>query len=207
MLTVIKHPLIDHKMAILRDKNTGTKDFSIALEEVAALMVYEITKDLKTKEVDIETPMGVKCKCNVLDTNVVLEPILRAGLGMVGGIRNLIPTAKVGHLGMYRNEETLIPKQYYAKFPETVKDAVNFVLDPMLATGGSAIAAIEILKNAGAKNINLVSIVGVDEGINAILDKYPDVNIYIAAKDDGLNEISYIVPGLGDAGDRIFGTK
>ncbi|MBQ2478127.1 MAG: uracil phosphoribosyltransferase [Erysipelotrichales bacterium] len=206
MLTVINHPLIKHKLATMRNKDTGTKDFAENLDEIASLMVFEITKDLKTKVVEVETPMGL-CDCEVLDTEVVLAPIMRAGLGMVEGIRNIIPTAKVGHIGMYRDEETLIPQQYYAKFPNTLPDAQVFILDPMLATGGSALAAIRILKNHGAKHIKLVCIVGVQEGIDAVEKEYPEVDIYLAAKDKCLNEISYIVPGLGDAGDRIYGTK
>lgn len=206
MLTVLDHPLITHKLAVMRSINTGTKDFRQNLDEVAGLMAYEITRDLPLAKIRIETPMQIT-ESYELAKSVVLIPILRAGLGMVNGILSLIPTAKVGHVGMYRNEETLEPQQYYAKFPPNIPDAVVMVLDPMLATGGSASAAITILKEKGAKSIKLVCLVGVPEGVARIEKDHPDVHIVLAALDEKLNEIGYIVPGLGDAGDRIFGTK
>ena len=206
MLHLIDHPMIKSKLTIMRKIETGTKDFRQNLDEIAGLMAYEITKDLPTKDVNIETPMG-KCVGQELDCRVVLVPVLRAGLGMVNGIQNLIPTAKVGHIGLYRNEETLEPVLYYAKFPKNMEESVVLILDPMLATGGSAKAAIDIVKQHGAKEIKLVNLVGVQEGIDVIEKTHPDVDIYLAAKDEKLNEIGYIVPGLGDAGDRIFGTK
>jgi uracil phosphoribosyltransferase len=206
MLTVLNHPLITHKLTVMRSINTGTKDFRENLDEVAGLMAYEISRDLPLSKVRIETPMQIT-ESYELAKAVVLVPILRAGLGMVNGILELIPTAKVGHVGLYRNEETLEPQQYYAKFPPNISDAVVMVLDPMLATGGSASAAITILKEKGAKSIKLVCLVGVPEGVARIEKDHPDVDIVLAALDEKLNEIGYIVPGLGDAGDRIFGTK
>jgi uracil phosphoribosyltransferase len=206
MLSVLNHPLITHKLTVMRSINTGTKDFRENLDEVAGLMAYEISRDLPLSKVRIETPMQIT-ESYELAKSVVLIPILRAGLGMVDGILNLIPTAKVGHVGLYRNEETLEPQQYYAKFPPNLEDAVVMVLDPMLATGGSASAAITILKEKGAKTIKLVCLVGVPEGVARIEKDHPDVDIVLAALDEKLNEIGYIVPGLGDAGDRIFGTK
>ena len=205
MVTVLNHPLITHKLTTLRKKETGTKDFKEVLDEVAGLMAYEITRDLPLKDVEIETPM-TKMTTSVISKDVVLAPILRAGLGMVDGIRNLLPTAKVGHVGMYRDEETLEPVEYFVKVPP-LEDAIVMVVDPMLATGGSANMAIDVLKREGAKHIKLVCIVGVQEGIDAVINKHPDVDIYLAAKDPVLNEAGYITPGLGDAGDRIFGTK
>lgn len=206
MLTVLNHPLITHKLTVMRSINTGTKDFRENLDEVAGLMAYEISRDLPLSKVRIETPMQIT-ESYELAKSVVLIPILRAGLGMVDGILNLIPTAKVGHVGLYRNEDTLEPQQYYAKFPPNLADSVVMVLDPMLATGGSASAAITILKEKGAKTIKLVCLVGVPEGVARIEKDHPDVDIVLAALDEKLNEIGYIVPGLGDAGDRIFGTK
>lgn len=205
MLTVFDHPLITHKLALMRDKATSTKDFAQQLSEIASLMAFEVSRDLPTQPKDVETPMGI-CHTTELAKDVVLVPILRAGLGMVDGIRDLIPTAKVGFLGLYRNEETLEPVEYFAKFPK-MDDANVMVLDPMLATGGSAIAALDIVKKRGAKNIKLVCLVGAPEGVKAVEKAHPDVDIYLAALDEKLNEIGYIVPGLGDAGDRIFGTK
>ncbi len=206
MFTLLNHPLITHKLAIMRDEKTGTKDFSQQLDEIAGLMAYEISRDLPLKEKDVKTPMGI-CHTYELAKEVVLVPILRAGMGMVGGIRNLIPTAKVGFIGMYRNEETLEPVEYFAKFPKNLDEAVVMVLDPMLATGGSASAALTKIKERGAKQIKLVCLVGAPEGVKRIQEDHPDVDIYLAALDEKLNEIGYIVPGLGDAGDRIFGTK
>ncbi len=206
MFTLLNHPLITHKLAIMRDEKTGTKDFSQQLDEIAGLMAYEISRDLPLKEKDVKTPMGI-CHTYELAKEVVLVPILRAGMGMVSGIRNLIPTAKVGFIGMYRNEETLEPVEYFAKFPKNLDEAVVMVLDPMLATGGSASAALTKIKERGAKQIKLVCLVGAPEGVKRIQEDHPDVDIYLAALDEKLNEIGYIVPGLGDAGDRIFGTK
>lgn len=205
MVTVLNHPLITHKLTTLRKEETSTKDFNEVLDEIAGLMAYEITRDLPTKDVHIKTPMA-EMTTQVISKEVVLIPILRAGLGMVDGIRSLIPTAKVGHLGMYRDEKTLMPVEYFVKLPK-LEDAIVMVLDPMLATGGSANMAIDVLKREGAKHIKLVCIVGAQEGIDNVNKKHPDVDIFLAAKDPILNDIGYISPGLGDAGDRIFGTK
>ncbi len=206
MLKVFDHPLITHKLAQLRRKETGIRDFRYNLSEISALMAYEITRDLPMKETDVVTPMG-KCRTKELAGIVVLIPVLRAGLGMVEGITNLIPDAKVGHIGMYRKHDTLKPMTYYSKLPENLSDAVVMVLDPMLATGGSATAAIQALKESSARKIKLVCIIGAPEGVNKIEKDHPDVQIYLAGLDEKLNEIGYIVPGLGDAGDRLFGTK
>ncbi len=206
MLHVIDHPVIKHKLTIMRKTTTGTKDFRQNLDEIGSLMTYEITKDFPTRDVKITTPMG-ETVGKELDKEIVLVPILRAGLGMVSGIQQLIPTAKVGHVGLYRDEKTLEPHFYYAKFPPNIADSMVLVVDPMLATGGSAVAAIDYVKKTGAKDIKLVCLVGVQEGIDAVEKAHPDVDIYLAAKDEYLNDIGYIVPGLGDAGDRIFGTK
>ncbi|MDY3830102.1 MAG: uracil phosphoribosyltransferase [Erysipelotrichaceae bacterium] len=206
MLHVIDHPVIKHKLTIMRKTTTGTKDFRQNLDEIGSLMTYEITKNFPTRDVKITTPMGETIG-KELDKDVVLVPILRAGLGMVSGIQQLIPTAKVGHVGLYRDEETLEPHFYYAKFPPNIANSTVLVVDPMLATGGSATAAIDYVKKTGATDIKLVCLVGVQEGIDAVEKAHPDVDIYLAAKDEYLNEIGYIVPGLGDAGDRIFGTK
>ena len=206
MLHVLDHPLIKHKLTQMRQKDTGTKDFRQNLDEIAGLMAYEITRDVPTQKVSIVTPVA-PCETEELAKEIVLVPILRAGLGMVNGIRNLVPTAKVGHVGLYRDEETLEPHEYYAKFPSNLPDAVVFVLDPMLATGGSASAAITIVKQRGAKMVKLICLVGAPEGVQRIVEDHPDVDIYLAALDEKLNELGYIVPGLGDAGDRIFGTK
>jgi uracil phosphoribosyltransferase len=206
MLHLLEHPLIEHKLNLIRRKDTGTKDFRENLNEIAGLMAYEITRDLPLREVQIETPME-RCTAYELATSIVLIPILRAGLGMVDGISSLIPTVNVGHVGMYRNHKTLEPENYYAKFPGNIKDAVVLVLDPMLATGGSASSAIETLKKQEASIIKLVCIVGAPEGVRRIEKDHPDVDIYLASLDRCLNKKGYIVPGLGDAGDRIFGTK
>lgn len=206
MLHVLNHPLITHKLTQMRRKETGTKDFKQNLDEIAGLMAYEVCRDLPVKPVTVETPVAA-CKTFELSNEIVLIPILRAGLGLVNGINDLIPTAKVGFVGLYRNEETLEPHEYFAKFPSNLDKAVNLVLDPMLATGGSAVAAIDIIKKKGATNIKLVCLVAAPEGVKVVEDTHPDVDIYIAALDSHLNEKGYIVPGLGDAGDRIFGTK
>lgn len=206
MLKVLNHPLITHKLTQMRKITTGTKDFREQLDEIAGLMAYEISRDLPLHDVDIVTPVA-PTKAQELAKEVVLVPILRAGLGMVDGIRGLIPTAKVGHIGLYRDEQTLEPHEYFAKFPSNLPDAVVMVLDPMLATGGSASAAITMLKRRHASAIKLVCLVGAPEGVARITKDHPDVDIYLAALDEKLNDHGYIVPGLGDAGDRIFGTK
>lgn len=206
MLHVLQHPMITHKLTQMRKKETGTKDFRETLDEIGGLMAYEITRDLPLKDVVIETPV-TQCKTQELAKNIVLVPILRAGLGMVNGISNLIPTVKIAHVGLYRDEETLIPHAYFEKYPKNVKDAIVMIVDPMLATGGSANAAIEMVKRQGAQNIRLVCLVGAPEGVKAVEKAHPEVDIYLAALDEKLNEKGYIVPGLGDAGDRIFGTK
>jgi uracil phosphoribosyltransferase len=206
MLILIKHPLITHKLTQLRRKDTSTRDFRNNVGEIAALMAYEITRDLPLRKAAIDTPI---CRMSTyeLDSEIVLIPVLRAGLGMVNGITNLIPDAKVGHIGMYRDHETLIPVTYYSKLPADLEHSIVMVLDPMLATGGSATAAISELRNSGAKSIKLVCIVGAPEGVSRIEQDHPDVQVYLAALDDKLNDNGYIVPGLGDAGDRLFGTK
>lgn len=205
-LHVFNHPLIHHKLTLIRDESASTKVFFETVNEIAGLMAYEITRDVKTKEVTIKTPL-VEAKAHALNQDIMIIPILRAGLGMVEGIRALVPNARVGHVGLYRDEETLEPKEYFCKLPEGLSEAYNLVVDPMLATGGSASAAIQILKNKGAKNIKLVCIVGAPEGVAFIQKEHPDVDIYLAALDEKLNQDGYILPGLGDAGDRLFGTK
>lgn len=206
MLEVLNHPLITHKLTQMRKKDTGTKDFRENLDEIAELMAYEVCRDLPVKPVSIETPVA-PCTGFELSKEVVIVPILRAGIGLLDGIRRLVPTAKVGFIGMYRDEKTLVPHEYFAKFPKNMGDAIVMIVDPMLATGGSAIDAIAAVKKRGAKQIKLVCLVGAPEGVKAVQEKYPDVDLYLAALDDHLNENGYIVPGLGDAGDRIFGTK
>lgn len=206
MLNLLKHPLITHKLTQLRRKETEIKEFRETLGEITGLMAYEITRDLPLKNITVETPMGT-CATQELARDVVLIPVLRAGLGMVDGISNLIPSARIGHIGIYRDHETLEPNTYYSKFPDNLADAVVMVLDPMLATGGSATAAIKFLKDQGAKTIKLVCVIGAPEGVRRIEEDHPDVQIYLAGLDEKLNDIGYIVPGLGDAGDRLFGTK
>lgn len=206
MLNLLKHPLLTHKLTRLRRKETDTKEFRETLGEIAGLMAYEITRDLPLKNVSIETPLE-ECNTQELAIDVVLIPVLRAGLGMVDGISNLIPGARIGHIGMYRDHITLEPMTYYSKFPDNLSEAIVMVLDPMLATGGSASGSIRILKEHGAKTIKLVCVVGAPEGIERIRDDHPDVQIYLAGLDKKLNENGYILPGLGDAGDRLFGTR
>jgi uracil phosphoribosyltransferase len=206
MLNLLKHPLITHKLTQLRRKETEIKEFRETLGEITGLMAYEITRDLPLKNITVETPMGT-CATQELARDVVLIPVLRAGLGMVDGISNLIPSARIGHIGIYRDHETLEPNTYYSKFPDNLADAVVMVLDPMLATGGSATAAIKFLKDQGAKTIKLVCVIGAPEGVRRIEEDHPEVQIYLAGLDEKLNDIGYIVPGLGDAGDRLFGTK
>ena len=204
---VLDHPLIQHKLAILRDKRTGTKEFRALVSEIAGLMCYEATRNLPTVEVDVETPVAT-AKCRVLaGKKLAIVPVLRAGLGMVDSMVDLIPSAKIGHIGLYRDPETHKPVDYYCKLPDDIGNRVVFVVDPMLATGGSAVAAIDFLKKYGCKNIIMMNIIGCPEGIKAVQDAHPDVELYLAACDEKLNEHAYIVPGLGDAGDRIFGTK
>ena len=206
-VTVFDHPLIKHKIAILRDEKTGMKEFRELIEEIATLMTYEAFKDVPTKKVMVKTPLEETEQTVVVEKSIVLVPVLRAGLGMVNGVHVLFPTAKVGHIGMFRNEETLEPQEYYCKLPDGVEDKLVVVLDPLLATGGSAIAAINQLKKRGAKNIKMMSIIAAPEGVKALASAHPDVQIYVATVDRELNENGYILPGLGDAGDRLFGTK
>lgn len=203
----INHPLVLHKLAIIRDKNTGSKEFREVVEEISTLMAYEVTRDLPMEDVDIETPVAVAhCKI-ITGKKLAIVPILRAGIGMVDGMLKLVPAAKVGHIGLYRDESTLQPVEYFCKLPKDIEEREVIVVDPMLATGGSAIDAINMLKKRGAKSIKFVGIVAAPEGIKALSIKHPDVDIFIAAIDENLNEHGYIVPGLGDAGDRLFGTK
>lgn len=203
----MNHPLIQHKLSLIRDKNTGSKEFRELVKEVSMLLAYEVTRDLSLEEVEIETPI-CKTKTKMLSGRKLgIVPILRAGLGMVDGFLNLLPAAKVGHIGLYRDPETLEPVEYYCKLPTDINERDLIVVDPMLATGGSANAAIQFLKDRGAESIRLVCLIGCPEGISAVQAAHPDVNIYIASIDEKLNDHAYIVPGLGDAGDRLFGTK
>ena len=206
-VTQINHPLIQHKLSFIRSKDTGAKDFRQLVEEVSMLMAYEATRDLATEEVEIETPI-CKTKCKMLSgKKMAIVPILRAGIGMVDGILTLIPAAKVGHIGLYRDEETLQPVEYFCKLPQDISEREVIVVDPMLATGGSAADAIGLLKQRGAIKIRLMCLISSPEGIELVQTKHPDVDIYVGSIDEKLNEKGYIVPGLGDAGDRLFGTK
>ena len=207
MVHVFDHPLIQHKLTIMRDKRTGPKEFRELLSEIAMLMVYEVTRDLPTEDVDVETPICTFKSKKLAGEKVAIVPILRAGLGMVEGIINMIPTCRVGHIGLYRDPETLEPVEYYCKLPPDSPSRQILVLDPMLATGGSASAAITFIKERGCRHIRLVNLIAAPEGIARIQKDHPDVDIFVAALDDHLNEHGYIVPGLGDAGDRLFGTK
>lgn len=204
---ILSHPLIRHKLAIIRDKNTDTKQFREIIKELATLMAYESFKEVPTKEVIVETPLETVTQTVVKENSIAIVPILRAGLGMVDGILSLFPAAKVGHIGLYRDEETLEPKEYYCKLPVGIEKKVVMVVDPMLATGGSARDAITMLKKRGCTQIKLLSIIGAPEGVSKVAEAHPDVEIYVSTLDRCLNEHGYILPGLGDAGDRIFGTK
>ena len=204
---VFDHPLIQHKLSLMRDKKTGAKEFRELLEEISMLMVYEVTRDLSTEEAEVETPICTT-KTRVLSGKKVgIVPILRAGLGMVDGVLNLIPAAKVGHIGLYRDPETLEPVEYYCKLPVDAEERELIIVDPMLATGGSSSAAIGFLKKRGCTHIRLMCLIAAPEGVKRVQEDHPDVDIYVAQMDDHLNEHGYIVPGLGDAGDRLFGTK
>jgi len=204
---VINHPLIQHKLTYIRDKHTGTKEFRELVDEVATLMAFEITRDMPLEEIEIETPVS-KAKSKILSGKKIgIVPILRAGLGMVDGVRKLIPAAKVGHIGLYRDPKTLKPVEYYIKLPSDIEERDFIIVDPMLATGGSAVDAIQSLKQRGAKNIKFMCLIASPQGVEAVQKAHPDVDIFMAALDEKLNEKGYIVPGLGDAGDRLFGTK
>ena len=204
---VLDHPLIQHKLAVLRNKNTSVKEFRELVSEIAGLMCYEATRNLPTEEVLVETPITT-ARCRMLSgKKLAIVPVLRAGLGMVDSMVDLIPSAKIGHIGLYRDPVTHEPVEYYCKLPEDIENRVTFVVDPMLATGGSAVAAIDFLKKHGCKNIIMMNIIGCPEGIKTVSEAHPDVEMYLAACDEKLNDHAYIVPGLGDAGDRIFGTK
>lgn len=204
---ILDHPLIRHKLAIIRDKNTDTKQFREVVEELATLMAYESFKDVPTQEIVVETPLETVKQTVVKENSIAIVPILRAGLGMVNGILTLFPAAKVGHIGLYRNEETLEPQEYYCKLPTGIENKVVMVVDPMLATGGSATDAITMIKKRGCKKIKLMSIIAAPEGVEKVATAHPDVEIFVSTLDRQLNEHGYILPGLGDAGDRIFGTK
>ncbi|MDE6356737.1 MAG: uracil phosphoribosyltransferase [Clostridia bacterium] len=204
---VFDHPLIKHKIAILRDKKTGMKEFRELIEEITTIMTYESTRDIKLEKVTVETPLEKTEQYKVPEESVAIVPILRAGLGMVNGVHKVFPTARVGHIGMYRNEETLEPCEYYCKLPEGIDKKTVFLVDPMLATGGSACDALDALKKRGCKNVKFMAIIGVPEGVSKVAEAHPDVQIYVSTLDRQLNENGYILPGLGDAGDRLFGTK
>ena len=207
VVEIVEHPLIQHKISLMRDRRTGTKEFRDLVSEVATLLCYEATRDLPLEEVQIETPIALARTKVLAGRKLALVPILRAGLGMVDGMLNLIPAAKVGHIGLYRNEETLQPVEYYCKLPNDIAEREVIVLDPMLATGGSAADAISLIKQRGARHIKFIGLIAAPEGLKALHAAHPDVDIYVGALDEKLNDQGYIVPGLGDAGDRIFGTK
>lgn len=204
---ILDHPLIQHKLTIIRNEHCGTREFRQVVNEIAELMAYEVSRDMPLEDVEVKTPVQVTTAKQLAGKKVVIVPILRAGLGMVDGILELIPAAKVGHVGMYRDEETLQPHEYFVKMPEDLENREMIVVDPMLATGGSAIMAVDALKKRGAKTIKFVCLVAAPEGVKALRETHPDIDVYAAALDDHLNEDGYIVPGLGDAGDRLFGTK
>lgn len=206
-ITVFDHPLIRHKISILRDRNTGTRDFRVLIEEIAMLMGYESLRDLPTELIEVETPITTTYTPMISGKKLAIVPILRAGLGMVNGILALVPSAKVGHIGLYRDEDTHEPHEYYCKLPECIDQRLVIVLDPMLATGGSACSAVDFIKAKGCSAIKFMSIIAAPEGLKALSEAHPDIEIYCGCLDERLNENAYIVPGLGDAGDRIFGTK
>lgn len=206
-VVITDHPLIQHKLTLMRKTSTGSKDFRELLTEITMLMCYEVTKDLQLRDVEIETPIQKTMAKELDGKKLAIVPILRAGIGMVDGFISLIPAAKVGHIGLYRDPETCEPVEYYCKLPQDIGEREVFLVDPMLATGGSATAAIELLRARGAKNIRMINLVAAPEGIAAVHEKYPEVDIYVASVDEKLNDHKYIVPGLGDAGDRLFGTK
>jgi len=206
-VTIIDHPLVQHKLTYLREKTTGAKEFRELVQEIAQLITYEATRDLTLEETTVETPVGMAKTKVLAGKKLAIVPILRAGLGMVDGMLGLIPAAKVGHIGLYRDPNTLNPVDYYSKLPPDIDERDVFIVDPMLATGGSASAGIDVVKRAGCKNIKLLCLLAAPEGIAAIQHKHPDVDVYTAAVDDHLNDHGYIIPGLGDAGDRLFGTK
>ncbi len=207
-VTIFDHPLVNHKIAILRDEKTSMKEFRELIEEIATLMTFEALKDGVPQETrEVKTPLETCTQTVISDGSVVIVPILRAGLGMVNGVHVLFPSAKVGHIGMYRNEETLEPQEYYCKLPDGIEDKLVLVVDPMLATGGSAIDALDMLKKRGCKNIKFMAVIGAPEGVSRVAEAHPDVHVYVSTLDRCLNENGYILPGLGDAGDRLFGTK
>ena len=204
---VFDHPLIKHKIAILRDKNTGMKEFRERVEEITTMMTYESMRDVELVPVQVETPLETTTQYKVPEESIAIVPILRAGLGMVNGVHKVFPTARVGHIGMYRDEETMQPQEYYCKLPDGIENKTVFLVDPMLATGGSICDALAALKKRGCKKIKVMSIIAAPEGVKAVAEAYPDIPVYISTLDRGLNEHCYILPGLGDAGDRLFGTK
>ena len=204
---IFDHPLVKHKIAILRDKNTGTKQFRELIEEITTIMTYESMRDVELTPVEVETPLEKTIQYKVKEESIAIVPILRAGLGMVNGVHRVFPTACVGHIGMYRNEETLEPQEYYCKLPDGIEQKTVFLVDPMLATGGSAVDALNALKKRGCKNIKFMAIIGAPEGVEKVSKAHPDVRIYVSTLDRELNKNGYILPGLGDAGDRLFGTK
>ena len=204
---IFDHPLIKHKVSILRDKHTGMKEFRELVEEITTVMTYESMHDVELMPVEVETPLESTTQYRVKEESIAIVPILRAGLGMVNGVHKVFPTARVGHIGMYRNEETLEPQEYYCKLPEGIQDMTVFLIDPMLATGGSACDALTALKKRGCKNIKFMALIAAPEGVEAVAKAHPDVKVYISTLDRCLNEYGYILPGLGDAGDRLFGTK
>ena len=204
---IFDHPLVKHKIAILRDKNTGMKQFRELIEEITTIMTYESMRDVELVPVEVETPLEKTVQYKVKEESIAIVPILRAGLGMVNGVHTVFPTACVGHIGMYRNEQTLEPQEYYCKLPDGIENKTVFLVDPMLATGGSAVDALNALKKRGCKNIKFMAIIGAPEGIEKVDTAHPDVKIYVSTLDRQLNAHGYILPGLGDAGDRLFGTK
>ena len=207
VVEIVDHPLIQHKISLLRDRNTGTKEFRDLVSEIAMLLCYEATRDLPLKEIEVETPVAIAKTKIIAGRKLAFVPILRAGIGMLEGVLSMVPAAKVGHIGMYRDPQTLQPVTYYCKLPSDINEREVIVLDPMLATGGSAVEAIKILKEKGAVNVKFMCVIASPEGMNALTEAHPDVQVYCAALDEKLNDEKFIVPGLGDCGDRIFGTK